>query len=104
MAAGDSLVLPAQVVDYLARLRALGMSERIIGIERDGWILLAAHAPRQVTAWGDLAAAMLAYMARLDPAADQMGPDPTDPDQAATALDMAVLTLIESRTTGASPA
>lgn len=53
LAAGDSLALPDDVVDYLARLRALGISERTIGMERDGWILLAAHSPDWVATWID---------------------------------------------------
>lgn len=132
LAAGDSLVLPAGVVDYLARLRALGMSERVLDMERDGWILLAAHSPDRVTKWvdqkraalddaefrdlyltfdqafdwqpddprlSDLARALLAYVARLDPVADE-----ADPDQAVTALDETVITLVESHMTTASPA
>lgn len=51
LAAGDSLALPDEVVDYLARLRRLGMSERIIEVERDGWILLTVHFPDRVTEW-----------------------------------------------------
>lgn len=53
LAAGESLVLPAAVVDYLGRLRALGISERTVSFERDGWILLAAHSPDLVTEWVD---------------------------------------------------
>ncbi|HWL96201.1 MAG TPA: MerR family transcriptional regulator [Nocardioidaceae bacterium] len=51
LADGDNLVLPPEVVEYLGRLRALGMSERLIEMERDGWILLAAHSPDRVTRW-----------------------------------------------------
>ncbi|MEU0542329.1 MerR family transcriptional regulator [Nocardia sp. NPDC005978] len=48
LAAGDSLVLPVDVVEFLDRLRALGVDERIIRIERDGWIPLAARTPERV--------------------------------------------------------
>lgn len=43
LAAGDSLVLPPEVVDYLDRLRKIGASERMVEAERDGWILVVAH-------------------------------------------------------------
>ncbi|MFB8003404.1 MerR family transcriptional regulator [Nocardia sp. NPDC056000] len=46
--AGDSLALPSEVVEFLDRLRALGVDERVIEVERDGWIPLAAHSPRQI--------------------------------------------------------
>lgn len=45
LAAGDLLVLPQIVVDYLDRLRALGVGESYIKLERDAWIMLAAQAP-----------------------------------------------------------
>lgn len=48
LTAGDGLVLPPEVVAILDRLRALGVDERIVRIERDGWIPLAAHAPERV--------------------------------------------------------
>ncbi|UBU08989.1 MerR family transcriptional regulator [Nonomuraea gerenzanensis] len=51
LAAGDSLVLPRDVVEYLDRLRALGVDERIVQAERDGWIPLAAHSPERVPEW-----------------------------------------------------
>ncbi|MFG3437369.1 MerR family transcriptional regulator [Nonomuraea sp. NPDC047897] len=51
LTSGDSLALPSQVVAYLDRLRALGVDERIVQAERDGWIPLAAHAPARVPEW-----------------------------------------------------
>lgn len=48
LAAGDSLALPDVVVSYLERLRELGFRERVIEVERDSWILLAAQVPEQV--------------------------------------------------------
>jgi DNA-binding transcriptional MerR regulator len=51
LAAGDSLALPDEVVAFLDRLRALGIDERVVEIERDGWILLAARAPDRVPGW-----------------------------------------------------
>ncbi|MGP3977887.1 MerR family transcriptional regulator [Streptomyces sp. 8N114] len=51
LASGDNLALPPEVVDFLDRLRALGVDERIVQVERDGWIPLAAHSPERVQEW-----------------------------------------------------
>jgi DNA-binding transcriptional MerR regulator len=51
LAAGDSLVLPGEVVAYLDRLREIGTSERMIAGERDGWILITARWPDKVIEW-----------------------------------------------------
>ncbi|WP_166350849.1 MerR family transcriptional regulator [Phytoactinopolyspora limicola] len=48
LAAGDHLALPQSVVDYLNRLRGLGVDERYIELERDSWIMVAAQAPQVV--------------------------------------------------------
>lgn len=48
LAAGDRLALPPEAVDYLDRLRQLGVPERAIEIERDAWILVAAQIPDQM--------------------------------------------------------
>ncbi|MGI5170840.1 MerR family transcriptional regulator [Spirillospora sp. CA-253888] len=48
LASGDALALPPEVVDFLDRLRALGVDERIVRAERDGWIPLAARSPERV--------------------------------------------------------
>jgi DNA-binding transcriptional MerR regulator len=45
---GDALALPAEVVDYLDRLRATGVSEEMVEGERDGWILIAARWPEKI--------------------------------------------------------
>lgn len=45
LAAGERLALPPSVVDYLDRLRRLGVDERYIVMERDAWIMVAAQAP-----------------------------------------------------------
>lgn len=50
LAAGEHLALPQSVVDYLDRLRSLGIDERYIEMERDGWIMVAAQAPQQIDA------------------------------------------------------
>ena len=60
LVAGDRLVLPPEVVRYLDRLRATGVSGRVLQGERDGWILLAARWPDRVREW------MPAKIAELD--------------------------------------
>lgn len=51
LAAGDSLALPAEAVDYLERLRAIGVPERMVEAERDAWILVAAQLPDQMPSY-----------------------------------------------------
>lgn len=51
LAAGDDLALPPQLVEFLDRLRALGVDERIVQVERDGWIPLVARSPERVSEW-----------------------------------------------------
>ncbi|GGL00805.1 MerR family transcriptional regulator [Mangrovihabitans endophyticus] len=51
LAGGDSLALPPPVVDYLDRLRELGVSQRVVDGERDGWILIAARWPDRIAEW-----------------------------------------------------
>lgn len=48
LAAGDSLSLPGEVVEYLDQLRARGVPEALVEGERDGWILMAARWPDQI--------------------------------------------------------
>jgi DNA-binding transcriptional MerR regulator len=50
LAAGDSLAVPPEVVAYLDRMREFGFHDRIIEIERDSWILIAARMPDEVPA------------------------------------------------------
>lgn len=54
LAAGESLALPDEVVSYLRRMRELAFPERIIEIERDSWILIAAQIPGQVSGLMDV--------------------------------------------------
>lgn len=49
LAAGDNIALPSEAVAYLDRLRELGLSERMVQGERDGWILLAADSPERMS-------------------------------------------------------
>ena len=46
---GDRLFLPQDVVEFLDELRALGVSERTVQLERDGWLMLAARYPQAVS-------------------------------------------------------
>ncbi|WP_430786611.1 MerR family transcriptional regulator [Actinoplanes sp. G11-F43] len=56
---GDRLFVSAEVAAYLDRLRALGVSERTVLLERELWILLQSVAPAQAAAWvADKLAAM----------------------------------------------
>ncbi len=50
LAAGEHLALPQSVVDYLDRLRGLGVEERYIEMERDAWIMIAAQVPHRIDA------------------------------------------------------
>ena len=49
--AGDRLFLGPAVVGYLDRLRDLGVSQRAVQMERDGWILMQSVSPGQAAAW-----------------------------------------------------
>ncbi len=51
LAAGDGLLLPPEAVAYVERMRELGFPERLVEIERDSWILIAARMPDQVPAF-----------------------------------------------------
>jgi DNA-binding transcriptional MerR regulator len=50
LTAGDSLALPPEAVAYLDRMREFGFRQRLIDIERDSWILIAAQMPDEVPA------------------------------------------------------
>ena len=53
LVSGDSLAVPDRVVDYLQRVRATGVPERLVEAERDAWILVAARYPDQIDAFMD---------------------------------------------------
>ena len=78
----DRLCLPDAVADHLDRLRALGLSERGVRMERDSWILTAALVDGVVETHLPLRAAMLddagyvQVLLALDEAVDW---DPDDP-------------------------
>ncbi|RKR91512.1 DNA-binding transcriptional MerR regulator [Micromonospora pisi] len=47
LSGGDRLFVPPEVADFLDRLRALGVSERLTWMERDTWILLYSVSPKE---------------------------------------------------------
>jgi DNA-binding transcriptional MerR regulator len=49
--AGDRLFVSAEVADYLDRLHELGVSQRSVKMERDGWILLQSASPKDAAVW-----------------------------------------------------
>ena len=128
LAAGDQLFLPGEVVSLLDELRRLGVSQRAVDMERDGWILLAARSPGQAARLAKDKRSDLAdpefrrlYLAcdqafdwdpddpRLEGVADAMvalaarhRPDP-DPDRA-TLDDPVAVDLLSSPPGGTSPA
>jgi len=59
LAAGESVALPPEAVAYLDKLRAVGVSERVVGGERDAWILVAAQLPEQMPTLMELKGAQL---------------------------------------------
>lgn len=82
LAAGDGLALPPEVVEFLDHLRALGIDERIVRLERDGWIPLAALSPERVPEWMARKREQLAdprlvgFYRTLDQALDRTDDDP----------------------------
>lgn len=80
--AGERLVLTDDAVTLLATLRTMGVSERTIQLERDGWILMTAMCPEVVAGWvrHKLAALADEEFRRLYRACDQaLDWDPDDP-------------------------
>jgi DNA-binding transcriptional MerR regulator len=51
LSAGDRLFVSADVAVYLSRLRELGVSQRAVQMERDGWILLQSASPKAAAIW-----------------------------------------------------
>jgi DNA-binding transcriptional MerR regulator len=51
LSASDSLFVSAEVADYLAQLRVLGVSERLVEMEREGWILIQSVSPQEAAIW-----------------------------------------------------
>ena len=51
LGAGDRLFVSAEVADYLDHLLELGVSQRQVQAERDGWILMQSVSPKQAAIW-----------------------------------------------------
>jgi DNA-binding transcriptional MerR regulator len=51
LGAGNRLFVSAEVADYLDRLLQLGMSQRSVQMERDGWILMQSVSPKAAALW-----------------------------------------------------
>jgi len=49
--AGDRLFVSTPVADYLDRLLELGVSQRSVQMERDGWILMQSVSPKEAAIW-----------------------------------------------------
>jgi len=82
LAAGDRLFLPDEVVGLLDDLRRLGVSQRSVHMERDGWILLSARSPQRAAEMAIQKRSSLANpeFQRLYLACDQVFDwDPADP-------------------------
>lgn len=45
---GEAMYLPSYVSEYLTQLRGIGISETMVTLERNGWLLLVAALPTQV--------------------------------------------------------
>ena len=48
---GDRLFVSAEVADFLEALHELGVSQRTIQMERNGWILMQSASPKQAAIW-----------------------------------------------------
>jgi DNA-binding transcriptional MerR regulator len=82
LAGGERLFLPAEVAGILDQLRSMGVSERIVRIERDAWILVAALSPELIPAWVEEKTAAMAdpEFRRVYHAVDEaLDWDPADP-------------------------
>lgn len=80
LAAGDSLALPPEAVAYLDHLRALGLPDRVVDLERDAWILVAAQLPEQMPTLMAIKRAQLDNPAVLDIYHDLLGAVDWEPD------------------------
>jgi DNA-binding transcriptional MerR regulator len=93
LAGGERLFLPPEIVEMLDELRRMGVSERTVQLERDGWILLAALSPEVIPEWVGVKRAALGdpEFRRIYLLGDQaLDWDPADPRVAELADAMAV--------------
>lgn len=76
LSSGDALFVSADVANYLDRLRKLGVSERVVEMEREVWILMQSVSPETAAVWSankraalddpEFCALYLAYDAAFD--------------------------------------
>ena len=103
LAAGDSLVLPPEVTSYLDRLREVGVSERMVEGERDGWILIVARWPDRIPEivrmkFAELEDPQLVRLYRV--LSELLESDPVDESLAAEAADIMVSMLEQADAAG----
>jgi DNA-binding transcriptional MerR regulator len=106
LAGGERLFLPEEVVELLDDLRGLGVSERAVQLERDGWILAMALTPQLAPGWVEAKKAAMAdpEFRRLYLAGDQaLSWDPDDPRLEKIAAAMADWAARRDRETVAPP-
>jgi DNA-binding transcriptional MerR regulator len=106
LAGGERLFLPDEVVELLDDLRGLGVSERAVQLERDGWILAMALTPELAPGWVQEKKAAMAdpEFRRLYLAGDQaLSWDPDDPRLDKVAESMADWAVHHDRETVAPP-
>ncbi len=106
LAGGERLFLPDEVVELLNDLRGVGVSERAVQLERDGWILAVALTPELAPGWVEEKKAALAdpEFRRLYLAGDQaLSWDPGDPRLEKIAETMADWAARHDRETVAPP-
>ncbi|MDQ6898934.1 MAG: MerR family transcriptional regulator [Candidatus Dormibacteraeota bacterium] len=48
---GDRLFVSSEVADFLDQLQELGVSQRAVQMERDGWILMQSASPKEAALW-----------------------------------------------------
>ncbi len=53
LSGGERLFVSTEVADYLDRLRELGVSQRMVQMERDIWVLLQSVSPKEAAIWID---------------------------------------------------
>lgn len=58
LASGTEPFLSPEATAMLERMRAMGMSERMLGLQRDAWVLIRVLYPQLVDAWVAMQAAM----------------------------------------------
>src|SRR5215468_291329 len=51
LGAGERLFVSAEVADYLDQLQDLGVSQRTVHMEREGWILMQSVSPKEAAIW-----------------------------------------------------